>query len=280
MKYLQKIESPSEIREDLEYGVVYYDGNEVTIKGADKNPWRKMYIKIPNELKRYDQYSNIEGEDYLIISRDIRQFADIRCGLEGAQICRFEDEYTDDIFGVKLDPSNKRQNEWGNEYYLATDLEGEHTFEVKLDVEEGYNTYASWVNPYVLKGFDAHALDNIEDFDTITYGNYLVNMVFPSSLTFLDSDTLHYCDNVTSVTIPTSIITFQPRSEWNNKAAFWWCSNLHDIFYEGTWDEWCAIQKDIEIIRASWDFPTFTLHVKNGDTYECLPDGTLYTEEN
>lgn len=77
MKYLKKISSPSEVDTSLEYGVVYYDGNDVTIKKYEAEPeyemvslglsvkWASMNVgaTTPTEYGKYFQWADVEGAE-------------------------------------------------------------------------------------------------------------------------------------------------------------------------------------------------------------------------
>ncbi len=92
----------------------------------------------------------------------------------------------------------------------------------------------------------------------------LVSIVIPNSVTEIGQEAFADCGGLTSITIPISIVKFSP-------AIFRKNHNLQDIYYEGTIEQWKAIQKSVGFFAdtgedAIWDAFTgdYTVHCSNG----------------
>lgn len=89
-------------------------------------------------------------------------------------------------------------------------------------------------------------------------------IVIPDGVTTIYTYAFDSCFNLTSVTIPQSVSMIY-------HAAFWNAYNLKDIYYEGTLEQWLAINKEKGIFDnnedASWDAYTedYTVHCIDGD---------------
>jgi hypothetical protein len=80
----------------------------------------------------------------------------------------------------------------------------------------------------------------------------LTNVRIPEGITVIESSAFQDCKNLTSVTIPKSVASIA-------YLAFYNCPNLTEIHFEGTVDQWNAIEKDtrwnlnspIKVVRCS-----------------------------
>ncbi|MDE7395553.1 MAG: leucine-rich repeat domain-containing protein, partial [Clostridiales bacterium] len=92
----------------------------------------------------------------------------------------------------------------------------------------------------------------------------LVELVIPDSVTEIGPEAFGDCSKLTSVTIPISI-------DWFGPGLFRRNYDLQDIFYEGTIEQWHAIQRAVGIFDtgedAAWDALTgdYTVHCSDGD---------------
>jgi hypothetical protein len=93
------------------------------------------------------------------------------------------------------------------------------------------------------------------------------DIVIPSKfndvpVTKICDDAFQLCDGLSSITLSKNIKTI---GNW----VFYLCSSLEDIYYEGTVEEWNAIEKG-----AGWDLKvdSYTVHCSDGDI---AMDGTV-----
>lgn len=71
--------------------------------------------------------------------------------------------------------------------------------------------------------------------EAFQYCTGLTEITIPESLTKIPSYTFQYCTGLTKVTIPQSLTTV-------STAAFEGCSSLQEVYYDGTQEQWDAIQ--------------------------------------
>lgn len=93
----------------------------------------------------------------------------------------------------------------------------------------------------------------------------IVDIVIPDDVTTICTYAFDNCFSLTSITIPQSVSRIY-------HAAFWNAYNLRDIFYEGTIEQWNAINKEIGSFSntnedASWNAYTgdYTVHCSDGN---------------
>ena len=88
------------------------------------------------------------------------------------------------------------------------------------------------------------------------------SFVIPDSVTTIGDYAFDVCSNLTSVTIPDSVTTI-------GDFAFEYCSNLTSIIFEGTIEQWIAIEK-----LTNWNYSTgtYTIYCTDG---EIAKDGTI-----
>ena len=82
----------------------------------------------------------------------------------------------------------------------------------------------------------------------------LTSIILPSTITVIEYSTFWYCSNLTSVTIPVSVTKL-----YN---SIFGLTNLTEIHYGGTIEEWYAIEKS-----SSWDDYTgnYTIYCTDGE---------------
>ena len=90
----------------------------------------------------------------------------------------------------------------------------------------------------------------------------LTNISIPYGVTSIDNAVFPYCANLTSVTIPDSVTSI-------GNSVFYYCTSLVSINYDGTIEQWNAIDKD-----TGWDDATgdYTIYCTDG---EIAKDGTV-----
>ena len=71
------------------------------------------------------------------------------------------------------------------------------------------------------------------------YCENLTSITIPSSVTTIGADAFRYCESLTSIIIPSSVTTLE-------KQVLYGCTTLTSINYEGTMDEWNAVRKRLE----------------------------------
>ena len=83
----------------------------------------------------------------------------------------------------------------------------------------------------------------------------LLNITIPDGVAFIGKSTFEGCSGLESITIPVSVTSIG----YNAFAA---CSSLADIYFNGTKEQWKAIEKD-----SSWDNRAgkYTVHCTDGD---------------
>lgn len=83
----------------------------------------------------------------------------------------------------------------------------------------------------------------------------LTDITIPEGVTFISYNAFMSCRELTGITIPKSITTIE-------RSAFSGCRNLADIYFDGTLEEWDAVEKEDGWIYNSYDY---TIHCTNGD---------------
>ena len=107
------------------------------------------------------------------------------------------------------------------------------------------------VTPYDTNVFGANIVSN-------TYENGKGIIKFDNSVTSIGICAFLDCSYLTSIAIPNSVTSI-------GYGAFGYCFALTSITYNGTMEEWNAIQKDSS--GASWNYgvPTTVVHCTDGD---------------
>ena len=96
--------------------------------------------------------------------------------------------------------------------------------------------------------------------------DYLKNVILSKSVETIEYGTFLYCKYMEQITIPNSVTTIKG-------SAFGYCSSLTRINYEGTIEQWCAIDKEVSS-SSSWDYATgkYTVYCTDGTIAK---DGTV-----
>ena len=76
------------------------------------------------------------------------------------------------------------------------------------------------------------------------YCTSLTNVTISSSVTSIGGWAFWYCESLSSIIIPNSVTSIDNR-------AFWYCESLTSITFQGTTEQWNAIEKAKE-----WNFDT------------------------
>ncbi len=115
------------------------------------------------------------------------------------------------------------------------------------------------------KAFDGSKFESIELPSGVTHiGKYafahctkLKSIVIPSDVELLPNWVLCGCDELERVTLPASLVLIADN-------AFYGCDKLKDLYYNGTVDEWKAVDNDPR--RGVWDedLSDFKVHCTNG----------------
>lgn len=100
-----------------------------------------------------------------------------------------------------------------------------------------------------------------DTYQVVTVGECLhSNVIIPSTyngapVTKICDDAFQLCEKLESITIPQSVTVI---GRW----VFYLCTALKDIYYQGTVEQWNAIEKGVD-----WDLKTadYTVHCSNGD---------------
>jgi len=84
----------------------------------------------------------------------------------------------------------------------------------------------------------------------------LTSVVFPDSVTSIDEGAFNYCSNLISVKIPNSVISI-------GNYAFYNCSSLTTVYYNGTAEQWNALQANIGESNTYLTNATIYYYVEN-----------------
>lgn len=155
MKYLQKISSPSEIQQDLEYGVVYYDynNNEVIIKEKKKTEFKiTFYIK---EDYYIGNYQNGQPTKFSLFTLDTSwdSFKIIKSSNDKIVYDKNEGELY-----IQLDENDYYRKD--DYYYTTKNFSGEYAITYTLN--EGTENF------YLNTEWSAHIIKTLEVPNTIT----------------------------------------------------------------------------------------------------------------
>ena len=107
-----------------------------------------------------------------------------------------------------------------------------------------------------------HAMSNCTSLKSVT---------IPDSVTIIDDGAFFYCSNLESVIIPVSVSSIE-------YGAFSDCYNLKDVYYEGTREQWNAIEIDT---RYSTNAPLFsaTIHYNYKPTFTGIKGDYFYKDD-
>lgn len=144
--------------------------------------------------------------------------------------CGGNDSDNDD--SEKNNAQNTPQYSQGLEYTLNADG---HSYAV---TGIGSCTDTELVIPAEYNGKPVTSIGNA----AFVYGGSLTSIIMPNSVTSIGESAFRHCNSLTTINIPNGVISI-------GNEAFWYCSSLTSITFNGTVEQWNAVEKGF-----SWDY--------------------------
>ncbi len=131
------------------------------------------------------------------------------------------------------------------------------------------NSIDSVIIPNSVKSIGSYAFCEVSSLKAVHFGNgltdigehafdscaNLLEISLPNGISVLRESTFTYCVSLNKVYIPKSVLNIETM-------VFYMCNNLTDVYYDGTLEEWHAINKDI-----NWNvgIEGYTVHCVDGE---------------
>lgn len=119
-------------------------------------------------------------------------------------------------------------------------------------------TVADWLNVELTVANPARYRGNFFCLDENDEMNLIVDLVIPEGTEIIYYGAFYGLTSITSVTIPSGVKTIE-------QGAFFNCTSLENVYYQGTMDDWCAI--DMENFTATPMYNAQHLFVYDGSQY-------------